>query len=159
MKKALPVLLCLILFASCATELKTVVPAAMPIPAPAAEETLAEKEESLQVCDDYHEKKAAVRSAAIEYTRTQYPGWQVKGAACFYQLDCTFFVDVDMSQDKKNQVIRLFVEPMFTNEGKSYWKAAPLSSLLVERTERQKNFQTASELESAKDNVHELQKR
>lgn len=103
------------------------------------------------------------RYFAEEYVKEHYSGWQIKGMSCQPQANATFFVDVDIYRGKSNQVVRLFVEPMFPDDGEQYWKATPLDSLLLARTAQLNNLRASQDLQDAisalQDDVRALQDR
>jgi hypothetical protein len=91
------------------------------------------------------------RKAAKEYVGTQYSGWQIKGTSCQPQVNAVFFVSVDINRNKENQIVRLLVEPMFTDDGTHYWKASPLTPPLQERAMQQKLLRMTEDIEGKQD--------
>ena len=114
------------------------------------EEKVADDEMTLQI--GYDPKEAAkARSAAREYAGAQFQGWDVKGISCQEQANGTYFVDVDLYRGKENQILRSYVEPMFSSSGEHYWKASPLTSLIQERIQKQIITKLAQDLDTKQD--------
>lgn len=115
---------------SCGSDTRaTETPTPSPTPATLAmAATLTEQE--FQGYGDDPENRNQARQAAIAFLKTKWPDCAVKGIASERYGRRIYWIDLDVQQKDKAEVVTLEVRKFFPEDnGPSYWRAVPINRL------------------------------
>jgi len=101
---------------------------------PTSSKDVADKEEEFQSDNDVDNRmRSQIRSAVVEFVKSNLPNWKLKGVSTeLYQFN-VFWVAADIEKDGHGLVLNLAVRKFFPESGEAYWKVVPLRKTLEDQ--------------------------